>query len=474
MSTEEKPGRMPIPPGVRARLQKLFEFGTSKARAGEFDYANDMYTQCLHGDPGNPIYVKAFLDNLSKKYGNNKKGAKLAGLTTVGSKASLKTAVARKKWDDVVKIGLEILKSNPWDTGVLADVGRAVGEMDYDEGEVEFLKQAIDADSEDPETNRMLGRAYERVGQFIPAVECFTRVLRAKPKDEEALRAMSNLAVKRTIEKGGYEDAKTAQDVRAAKRGASLDDDEETALSPEEKLLRAIEKDATDKEAYLELNDLYVKEEVFDKGVELMKKAMDALGGGDIMLRERFDDNQLRYARQQLTIAEQKLAAEKTPEAEQLYKRVKAELNSKETEIYAKRCERYPTNLGFKYELAVRLQRAGKFQEAIKLFQDARSDLKRKGLVLMALGDCFYSIKQYRLALQHYEQAESEISDRDPDMHKGVIYKAGRLAEFLKEWDAAEKHYNLLAAIDFSFKDVSERLDKILRIRENGGDPDLQ
>lgn len=474
MSTEEKPGRMPIPPGVRARLQKLFEFGAKNAATGNFDYATDMYTQCLHGDPGNPVYVKAFLDNLNKKYGNNKKGAKLAGLKTVGSKGSLKTAVARKKWDDVVKVGLEILKSNPWDAGVLADVGRAVGEMDYDEGEVEFLKQALDADPEDAETNRLLGRAYERTGQFIPAAECFTRVLRAKPKDEEAMRAMSNLAVKRTIEKGGYEDAKTAQDVRAAKRGASIADDEESELSPEEKLLRAIDKDPADKEAYLELNDLYVKEEMFEKGVHLMKKALDALGGGDIMLRERFEDNQLKFARQQLTIAEQKFAAEKTPEAELLYKRMKAEMNNKETEIYAKRCERYPTNLGFKYELAVRLQRAGKVQEAIKLFQEARSDLKRKGLVLMALGDCFYSIKQYRLALQHYEQAESEISARDPDLHKGVIYKAGRLAEYLKEWDSAEKYYNMLAAIDFNFKDVAQRLDKILRIRENGGDPDLE
>lgn len=474
MSTEEKPGRMPIPPAVRARLQKFYEHGNKMAATGGYDYATEMYMQCVLGDPGNPLYVKSFLTNLNKKHNNNKKGAKLAQLKTAGSRASMKTSVARKKWDDVLKTGLEILKENPWDAAVLQDIARSCDETQHEDGEVEFLKQAIDADPEDAESNRLLGRAYEKVGQFMLAIECFQRVLRAKPKDEEAMRSMSNLAVKRTIEKGGYEEAKTSQDVRANKYGGKTEDDDGGDLTPEEKLLRAIEKDPSDKEAYIELNDLYVKEEMFDKAVDLMKKAIDALGPGDIMIRERYEDAQLRLARQHLTMAEQKFKNEQTPEAELLLKRMKVELNNKEMEIYAKRCERYPTNLGFKYELAVRLQRAGKFPEAIKLFQDARTDMKRKGVVLLSLGDCFYAIKQYRLALQHYELASGEISERDPDQYKGVVYKAGRLAEFLKEWDSAEKHYNTLARVDFAYKDVAERLDKILRIRENNGDPDIE
>ena len=99
--------------------------------------------------------------------------------------------------------------------------------------------------------------------------------------------------------------------------------------------------------------------------------------------------------------------------------------------------------------------------------------MKRKGTVLSALGDCFYSIKQYRLALQNYEGAIPEISERDPEIFKGAIYKAARLAEHLKEWETAEKYYNQLATHDFSYKDVAARLDNIVRIRENGGDKDV-
>lgn len=473
MSTEEKPGRQPLAPAVRRRLQALFEHGTKTSGTGNFDYANEMYTQCVIGDPSNPIYVKALLANLSKKYGNNKKGAKLAGLKLVGAKASLKKSVAMKKWDEVLKTGLEALPSSPWDTGLLADIAKACEAQEFDEAQVEYLKQAVDGDTEDPEANRLLGRAYDRIGEYPEAIICFSRVVKALPKDEEAIRALSNLAVKKTIVKGGYEGAGSSRDVRLNKGGAAAADDEASELTPEEKLLRAIQKDPSDTNQYVELNDLYLKDERFDKSVEIMQKALEATGGANIMVRERLEDAQLRLARQHMMIAEEKAKKERTPEAVELYNRMRVELNNKETEVYAKRCERYPTNLGFKYELAVRLQKAGKFTEAIKLFQEARSDSKRKGTVYLALGNCFYSIKQYRLALQNFESAVNEISERDADNFKLAIYNAARIAEHLKEWETAEKHYNHLASFDFGYKDVSERLDKIARIRENGGDPDV-
>ena len=36
------------------------------------------------------------------------------------------------------------------------------------------------------------------------------------------------------------------------------------------------------------------------------------------------------------------------------------------------------------------------------------------------------------------------------------------------------RQFQTLARVDFAYKDVAERLDKILRIRENNGDPDIE
>ena len=53
----------------------------------------------------------------------------------------------------------------------------------------------------------------------------------------------------------------------------------------------------------------------------------------------------------------------------------------------------------------MRLKRAGKTKQAITALQAARSDPKRKALVLLELGECFQKIEQYKLALSHYEQS---------------------------------------------------------------------
>jgi tetratricopeptide (TPR) repeat protein len=471
MAIEETPGRQPLSPAVRRRLQTLMEHGSKVAMQGQYDYATDMFMQCVIGDPANPLYVKSFLANLSKKYGNNKKGSKMAGMKLLGTRAAVKKASVTKKWEELIKAGLEGLKENPWDGGILAAIGEACEHQGFDESQVEYLKQMVDADAEDEVANRYLGRAYDRTGQFDDALICFSRVLKQKPKDEEALKALSQLAVKKTIKKGGYEDATSSKDVRANKFRAESDDDD-ASLSPEEKYLRNIQKDPSDTNNYIELNDIYIKDEKFDKCVAIMKKALEVSGSGNIMIVERYEDAQLRLARQHVQTADQKMRDQKTPESVEAFKKMSVELNNKETEIYVKRCERYPTNLGFKYELAVRLQRAGKYVEAIKLFQEARTDMKRKGIVLASLGDCFYAIKQYRLALQNFDAAIPEISERDPEIFKGTMYKAARIAEHLKDWESAEKHYNALATHDFGYKDVAERLDKIREIRENNGDPD--
>ncbi len=66
MANEEAPKRQPISPAVRQRLQKQFEAGSKVAATGNYDYATDMFTQCVLADPGNLLYVSNFVGNLQK------------------------------------------------------------------------------------------------------------------------------------------------------------------------------------------------------------------------------------------------------------------------------------------------------------------------------------------------------------------------------------------------------------------------
>ncbi len=74
--------------------------------------------------------------------------------------------------------------------------------------------------------------------------------------------------------------------------------------------------------------------------------------------------------------------------------------------------------------------------------------------------------------MRHYEAAIQEIPDRDGDNKKKTLYLAGRLTLDLRDLEPAEKHLSALAALDFTYKDVSKLLDKIAKLRENP-DPEV-
>ena len=190
---------------------------------------------------------------------------------------------------------------------------------------------------------------------------------------------------------------------------------------------------------------------------------------GDEEIRERWEDAQLRSLRQRWTKADVK-AREGDESAEQEAKKLRAELIKKELEAYKYRVERYPNNLTFKFELGLRLMYAKQFKEAIEQFQTARNDPRRKGVCMLNLGKCFQSIKQYRLATSHYDEAVKEIPDRDGRNKKDALYVAGKLAMHLGDKAAAEKYLSALAALDFSYKDVSELLDRLEEEGKKGDD----
>ena len=475
---KEKPaGPQPISPAKRRILQQQFESGSKSSATGNWDYANDMFARCVIGDPGNRLYAQSFLGNLQKKYNNDKKGGKLAGIRGAGAKGSLKKAAMQKQWQAVIESGVKLLELNPWDSAALVDMAAACGALDYDESQIVWLRGALEAGIKDPEVNRHLGRALGKQGQFDQAIICWQRVEQAKPRDNEAGRAIADLTVEKTIHKGGYETAENSTDVMADKQAKSERLGGGTRLTPEQQLEKFIAKNPAEISKYIELADLHIRAEQFALAEEVLTRALQA-SGGNIDVRDRVEDVQLKRQQQQVELAAKKFQSEKTPEAETLYNQMKVELNNKELEIYRNRCERYPGNAGYKYQFGVRLQNAGKYREAIQVYQEARTDPRRKGSVLVAMGECFQHIEQYKLSLSSYESAVQEISEREPDLKKQALYRSGKLALGMSAkatpeqkgelLDKADKHLTELAGLDFGYKDVSDLLDKIRKRRDKG------
>ncbi len=477
----ETPGRQPIPPAKRRRLQQCFEHGSKSASQGQFDYAASMFDACVKGDPANHLYIKQYLTTLGRKYNDNKKGAGFTSAPKIKMlQGGIKKSAMSKDSAAILEKGWEVLKLNPWDTWTLTTMADAAGELNYDEAQLTYLKQALDVDSKDAEINRKCGRALAAQGAFDAAIACWHRVEQAKPGDEEAGRAVADLAIEKTISSGKYEDAESSQDVRADKLEQITGGGNESRFTPQQRLERSIAKDPANVQNYLDLADMHTREERHKEAEEVLAKALEA-SGGDVSVRERLEDAQLRTSRAQLLIAKKKAEKERTPKALALYKKMKKELNARELEYYRGRSDRYPGKLHYKFELAMRLKKSGDFQEAIKNFQAAAGDPKTKAKVHLELGECFHSIKQFKLAVQNYENALESLADREVDDRKTALYLCGRLALGLaekylaagqpqgnEELIRAEKHLNELAGLEYGYKDVPQLLDRITKIRHKG------
>lgn len=473
----------PVTPAVRQRLQAVFEHAQRSAEKADYDYAHDLYTQCLVEDPANLIFLQRFLANLGQKHGHSKKSSKLASLRIASTRMALSKAVAKQHWQDAFRAASDALKQSPWDTATLLSLADAYEQVGCDECQLYVLRWALDADAKDPVVNRRAALTLSRLGQFDQAINCWRRVAAAKPNDEEAARAISQLSVEQTIQKGGYnQEMLHGGDADVAELEASIRDRSErpkTNAAPsgdstknagkirEQALLDAIQSDPATVANYLLLADLFSEQERLREAEEILSKALAVSGGGDLTIRERLEDMHLRRAHHQVSVAQRRAEQEKTQEASELARRMASQANQAELEVYAARALRDPGNLLLKYELGLRCKRAGKFKEAIQAFQAARDDNRHKAMVQLHLGESFQHIRQFKLALSSYVAAIEAADTLQPDTKKLALYRAGVLAAELGERERAEKYLTELAAIDFGYRDVAERLDKLSSLSDS-------
>ena len=456
-----------ITPAKRKRLQQCFE-AASKMMAQEncnYDYVTDLLAQCVAGDPGNFAYTQAFLANLKKKYNNNKYGSRGAKFTTVGARSAVKKAMGHKDWNKAIAAGLDALKANPWDAGVLLHMANAAEEAGYMDVQMSYLKAALDGSPKDVDVIRPCAAALAKRKQFDQAIILWHRVEEMRPGDKEAAQAIGDLTVEKTIDKSGL-DKKDPSKSKFAKEGQSQLQDATVDVSSIEKLEKTIARKPEELSNYLELAELYIRDEQFGKAEGVLRKACD-VSNNDVDIREKWEDAQLRHLRQQLSLAE-KEAKTGDEKAKAKFKSLRKEILRKEVDVYRHRCERYPNNLAYKYELGLRYRYGGMYNEAIKEFQQAKNDPRRKGPCLYELARSFEHIQQPKLAMSHYQAAIEEIPDREDLAKKKALYDAGRLAMSLKHLDTADRLLNRLAEMDFNYRDVSALLDQITEMRKNG------
>jgi tetratricopeptide (TPR) repeat protein len=139
---------------------------------------------------------------------------------------------------------------------------------------------------------------------------------------------------------------------------------------------------------------------------------------------------------------------------------LKEKLDAYELHECRHRVKAEPANAQFRLELGRCMARQGRHDDAIGEFQQARSlgNGEAKRLSFELAGQSFEAKGLPKLAERSYQDALKLTDADDQASVLSLHYRLGRVSEALGNLAAAEEHYNEVAATDYSYQDVAERL----------------
>ena len=470
---------LPAPnPDHRRVAAGQFERANQVVSTGNFDYGIRLLLSCCKLDPANLLYRQALRRTEKAKYANNLRGSWHAWLTGWPAKARVKASLSARDYLKVLEHGERVLTRNPWDVGVQMDMAAAADTLGLVDLAVWTLEQARQKTAKDTSLNRALARLYEKRGNLSQAMALWLIVRRDHPADAEAAQKLKDLAANDTIARGGYEEA-VGPEAEGRPRGvrrepaaefdsaAILGQEDAHRSSPDHRISREVAalrtRQAADPSSihpYLQLAAVYRRSGFLEQAREVLNEGLKPTDNAFELTLE-LTDLEIEPFRQNLVLTEEKLKEQ--PEDEALRRvriRLRKEVNTRELEYFRQKSERFPTEMVHRFEVGVRLLRAGQYDEAIQELQAARSDPRHRWQAMLYLGHCFKARNNGRLAQRNFEDALENLPGTESATRKELLFllaqghaEAGDLARAV---DVAHD----LANLDFSYRDIGRLLDE--------------
>lgn len=445
------------------RAQTLFGHGNDAAMKNNLDYAIEMYSQALQLDPGNLLYRQALRGVERRKFGNDaSKVGMLAGARLQPTRMRAKSERNKGNWERLLEVCEEGFRINPWDVATTRDAAEAARQLENQALAVWLLESIHPQAARDKDYLRHLAEIYEWSGQFGKAISCFEKVLELNPGDETARRHIRALSASATIARSGLGDAiQRAEQEEAAGPQINvpgLDDLKRKAETPEERMIRQVEEEPGRVRPYLELAEYYRDHNKLDEAEKVLARARKALPG-DELLRSSHAEIQLARLKRALSHFESKVQLDPDDlDSQEKLKAIREKFQAFEQNELRHRLKLQPTDTHLRLQLGQALARGGRHDEAIAEFQQVRSDPNRKVEALHLAGQSFEAKGLPKLAERSYLEALKHLDSEDQKLLLALHYRLGRVAEATGDLTAAEEHYNEVAANDYTYLDVAERL----------------
>jgi tetratricopeptide (TPR) repeat protein len=320
------------------------------------------------------------------------------------------------------------------------------------------------------QTYIMLKDTYASLGEYDKAVAACQHAMKLKPKDGQLTEDYKNLSAELTMASGKYDgqgdfrqsikDGESQAKLYAQGRVVKTEDYRLSAVKDaREKLIQNPNSSKNIFEFAEALADLQ-NDQGENQAIELLENAYKTKN--DFSFKQRA--GQLRIKQFKRKIRQAQAVLDTKPDDAQAKAELEGlitQLNNFELQHYQLCMRNYPTDLSLKYEYGVRLLHNKQYNEAIPMLQEAQKDPRRKIAAMNKIGYCFFMKRWFTDAIDVFKQAMDSYEIKDDSIGKELRYNLARAYEENGNIKEALEIYRKIAQLDFGYRDVSQRVDKL-------------
>jgi tetratricopeptide (TPR) repeat protein len=451
---------------IPACWQEMYEKGLTAYQRQNLDYAIPLFNQILEKEPGFYDCREALRAAQFKKAGagSNFFMRALGKATSTGPLLARGRIALHSNPLEAIQLAEQILNQDPHSTmahKLLADAALAA---DLPRTAVLSLEIVFKTAPRDRELALRLAMALSAAGQGERAEEILTDLQQSDPGNNEISQALKNLSVHRTMEEGGYnalsdgsgsyrdilkdkEQSKALEqenrEVKTEDVATNLIQEYETRLAKEPKNLRLLRS----------LADLHAQKNDFDTSLAYYQRILDSGMGGDSSIDKSIADTHLK----KFDFLESKLDPN-APDYAQNVAKLKADRQAFQLAECKSRADKFPSDLGIRFELGQLYYETGHISEAIQELQKSQNNPHRRVQSLFYLGQCFAKRGMNDLAARTLQNAIKEKVVFD-DEKKELIYELGCVLEKMKKTEEAIEQFKQIYEVDIGYKDVAGKVD---------------
>ncbi len=462
-------GIVPMPPPPDPNLDKakaFFGYGNDAAQKGNDVYAAQMYKEACKLAPDNLAYRQSLRGVQRRKFNNDPtKVGRMVGLSLQPLRMRVGAAKSRAKWSAMLDLCEEIFAASPWDTTAAIDAAEAAENLGLKKVAQYMIESVFAQGEKDAKFLRAAAYFEEFAEDFQKAIHCWERLKALVPNDEEARKKVNDLTARAAIAKSGLAESINKHATGSSGPEKDLPPDAEElrarAVAPEKRYLQEIEENPERIGPYLALAETYKHSGRLDEAEQVLAKGVKA-APEDNYLKGAYAEIQISRLHRAIEAFTRKVAREPhDPEPQAKLAQLKVALSQYELKELRRKVGVSPDDLNLRLAYGKKLAEGGKHDEAIAEFQQVRNSPTLKVQALLQTGLSFYANGVIKLAERSYQDAIRAAETTDTAVLNDLNYNLGLIAEEQGNKAIAEEYYNEVAANDYTYRDVAQRLRKL-------------